>query len=151
VIIDNRLKCFWFIDRYNPDKIIVEKNNFQKIYSQNVNAKYLNVEEYMTHSEKNLFNIGIPSLRILFENKKIVIPYGDEETREKMDIFTTELQGFVYVDNKVIHIGQHDDTAMAFYLGIQGLRSMISLESEDRDKDEVVGYLKEDKRIWESV
>lgn len=142
---------FDFIDRYNPDKIIVEKNNFQKIYSQNVNAKYLNVEEYMTHSEKNLFNIGIPSLRILFENKKIVIPYGDEETREKMDIFTTELQGFVYVDNKVIHIGRHDDTAMAFYLGIQGLRSMISLESEDRDKDEVVGYLKEDKRIWESI
>ncbi len=113
----------YFINKYQPNKVIVEKNNFQRIYSQELNARLLNVEEYYTHSEKHLFNLGIPSLRLLFENKQVIIPYLSEEAKNKMDEFIKELQGFIMVDNKVLHIGKHDDIAMAFYLGIQGLRN----------------------------
>ncbi|MCM8767045.1 MAG: hypothetical protein NC901_03160 [Candidatus Omnitrophica bacterium] len=147
---------FYFINKYNPEKVVVEKNNFQKIYSQELNEKLVNVEEYFTHSEKHLFNVGIPSLRILFENKIIDIPYKSEATREKMDTLIKELQGFIMVDDKVVHIGKHDDTAMAFYLAVQGLRGIISVLNTDKVKlprDEIRLYnnVVSEQIFWENL
>jgi len=141
-------------NKYEANRVVVEQNNFQKIYAQNLKRQFLPIYEHHTHTEKNTINVGIPSLRFLFENGNIVIPYNSNETRETIDPLVNELQGFIYTQEKVVHIGKHDDLAMAFYLGIQGLRNYTELIKRRENEENKMVILKEhydEQRFWENL
>ncbi|NMB82484.1 MAG: hypothetical protein GYA14_11770 [Ignavibacteria bacterium] len=138
-----------FYNQYDADLIATESVSFQKIYSQGLGDRLLPIYEHKTHNEKNTFNIGIPSLKLYFERQQVILPAGDEDSREMIEDFIKEMQGFVYINGKVIHIGQHDDIAMSFYLGIQGLRSITSLDiPRERESFNEVISNPEEEQIW---
>lgn len=112
--------------KYHHAQVGFEKNNFQKIladiYKRN-NALFP-VYEHNTGSERNQFQVGIPSLRQIFTNYDIAIPWDCEDCREEMSVFCKELQGWQYSKEhkKYIHKGRYKDTTLAFWIAILTLR-----------------------------
>ena len=145
--------------KYNADLVAVEAVNFQSIYPQELNNRLFNVYAHKTGSEKNTYTVGIPSLRVLFERNKIICPAGDEESRDLSKTFLQELEGFVPVEGKILHIGKFNDIAMAFYIAIQGLRTIVpnlgmeeveGAEIKVREYNEFERYQKRDS-FWRNL
>jgi len=102
--------------RYNTKLIMVEANAYQRALPDEL-KKYTDVpvQEFITGSEKHALEVGLPSMRKLFENQKYRIPMGDERSKRLMDALTTELHGLTMELGKVISSTQHDDLAMALW------------------------------------
>lgn len=139
-----------FYEKYRADLIVVESVSFQRIYAQELEAKMLPILSYNTHTEKNKFNVGIPSLRVYFEKNMVVIPLKGEEKEMNLD-FIDEMQGFIYVNGKVLHIGKHDDMAMSFYLGIQGMRSLVSMQETTENDINIAEASIEESAVWKRL
>ena len=52
-------------------------------------------------------------LRSWFEQGKIIIPYGDDATRQQMNILLDELESHVWKNGIIVDKGRHNDTVMA--------------------------------------
>ena len=61
---------------------------------------------------------GIPSLQALFEEDMIELPYGDEQSKNFVDVFIAELHG--------LGVETHDDTVLSFWLNEIGIRKLTS-------------------------
>lgn len=98
---------------------------------------------------KNALDKGVPSLRMLFENKKIRIPWSID-TRELVKVWIDEMQSFGWADGKLQGVGAHDDTVMAMWLCDQavyfGTRfSYHFMDEEDAAKIEVPDHWEDDE------
>jgi hypothetical protein len=104
--------------KYQPALIILEDNQMQAIYGQELMEETdLPIVTYTTGVEKHSLAKGVPALRTLLENKKYRCPRGDQESVEMTDVWIDELHNISVVDGKVISVGEHDDTVMASWLG----------------------------------
>ena len=65
---------------------------------------------------------GVPSLAVLFENRKYRLPRGDDRSVRMTDILTNELVG--------LGIEAHDDTVMALWIAECGALKMHENESK---------------------
>lgn len=94
-----------------PQKIFVEDNQFQRVFKDElVRHTDMPVEGFTTTARnKNSLEKGIPSLQILFENGKFIIPRKTERDRRITDVLINELQCFTYVNGKLAGLGSHDD------------------------------------------
>ena len=54
------------------------------------------------------------SIRVWFEQKKVVFPYGDDETRRAVNLLLDELDTHVWKDGGITDVGKHNDIVMAF-------------------------------------
>ena len=123
--------------RCNADDVRIETNQAQRWFADDFKKiNYLQqVTTHHTGSEKHDTQIGIPSLRALFSNNIIQIPWGkgdaydDQQiahTRDLMSLFIDELSGWLYdtEKNKFISNARHDDTTMSLWLAILSARDL---------------------------
>lgn len=110
---------------YRPLKMLIEDNAFQRIFRDElIKNTDLPVEGFTTSAHnKNSLEKGVPSLQILFENRKFVIPRKTERDRRITDILVNELKNFTWVDGKLQGLGAHDDCVMSLYLANEACQS----------------------------
>lgn len=109
--------------KYNPQMIFVESNQAQKIFGNElIQTTDLPIRHFVTGSEKHSLEKGLPSLRVLLENRKFRIPRGDEKSIEKTDIWIDEMRSHTVSSGRILSVGEHDDTAMACWICDQAVR-----------------------------
>lgn len=110
---------------YKPLKILIEDNAFQRVFRDElVKNTDLPVEGFTTTAHnKNSAERGVPSLQVLFENKKWVIPRKTERDRRITDVLVNELRNFTWVDGKLQGLGAHDDCVMSLFLANEACQS----------------------------
>lgn len=141
---------------YDCQLVLIESNQAQRVWSDEMKRTTdVPVKEFLTGaSNKYALDKGIPSLRILLENEKVVIPRGDERSIVLTDIWMAECQAFGFIDGKLQGAGEHDDTVMAWWFAAEA-RKMggFSFGGNEGDEDaadqEMVGEGGDDD--WESV
>jgi len=125
--------------RYNFQVAKIEKN-FESFLIQILEDQYPNlpVEAHTTSgSNKHDMQTGIPSVRGIFETRKVVIPWGDPKihsaadvdyTRRMMSILIQETAAWQYdsAKGKFVSKGRHDDTTMAFWFAVLAARDAES-------------------------
>jgi hypothetical protein len=137
---------------YEPDLIFIESNAMQQVYTDEMRRSTdLPVKEFVTlATNKYPLDRGVPGLRILLENRKIVIPRGDEESRKITDIWIDEAIQFGYIEGKLQGIGAHDDCVMAWWFVCEAIKhggfSFAFGDDGDGDDEEEGGG-----ESWEQV
>lgn len=106
---------------FNPDIILLETNGFQQIYYEEL-KDYLPVVESKTGNDKKSFEVGIPSLEVLFEQSKIHFPRGDEYSRTTIDEICKELTSMTWTGKGLEGVGAHDDIPVALWKAVKGLK-----------------------------
>lgn len=107
---------------YRPQSIYIEDNAFQRVFRDElIRNTDLPVEGFTTGRNKNDSATGVPSLQILFENRKFVIARKTERDRKITDALINELKCFTYVDGKLQGLGAHDDTVMSLWIANEAI------------------------------
>jgi len=111
--------------RYDPSLIFIEANFMQQIYTDEMRRTTdLPVKGFVTlATNKYPLDKGIPGLRILLENGKIIIPRGDEESRRMTDEWIEECTQFGFVNGKLQGAGDHDDLVMAWWFACEAKKA----------------------------
>lgn len=109
---------------FNPDTFICENNGFQRIMSDLAReAGITNVQEFTTTglNKKDLYN-GLPSLAALYEQGRIKMPRGNEESRALTDLICAEFNSITFNEDKskLESSGGHDDTCLSIFFAIKG-------------------------------
>ncbi len=101
-----------------------EDNAFQRIFKDElVRTTTIPIKGFTTTARnKNSFEFGVPALRILFENRKFVIPRASDVDRAVTDLLLGELKSFSWMDGKLQGVGAHDDLVMALWLAVEAHR-----------------------------
>ena len=106
---------------FDYERIVIENNQYQSILPSTLKENTdLPIMSYQTGAEKHTEDVGVPSLRILFENGKYEFPYG-EECRSEVDTLLEELNGMAWDEGKLITTAAHKDTVMALWLAEKGV------------------------------
>jgi hypothetical protein len=110
---------------YRPIKILIEDNSFQRVFRDElVRNTDLPVEGFTTTAHnKNSLEKGVPSLQILFENRKFVIARKTQRDRDLTDKLINELKCFTFVDGKLQGLGAHDDMVMSLWIANEAVNS----------------------------
>ena len=137
---------------YDPGLIFIESNAMQQIYTDEMRRMTdLPVKEFVTlATNKYPLDRGVPGLRILLENEKIVIPRGDAPSRKTTNTWIEEMSQFGYIDGKLQGIGSHDDTVMAFWFACEAAKAggfSFAFGDEDLDDEDD----EEGDENWEAV
>ena len=140
--------------KYRPDVIFLEANQMQRIFGDELirNSDLPIMKFYTTgkgntktsnkklpkgntvSQNKNSLEGGVPSLRVLLENKKFRIPRGDTRSVEMTDKWISEMKAFTWADGKLQGVGSHDDLVMACWICDQAIRqSGFSFSTGDED------------------
>lgn len=105
--------------RFSCVRGFLEDNVFQRIYSQVVQSTTaLPVYGHTVNSgNKKSLAVGVPSMVVMFENLKMVLPHavGDERGRVMTDGLCEELHSFRMMDGKLGTVSDHDDMVMALW------------------------------------
>lgn len=132
--------------RYQPGLVFVEANAMQQVWSDELRRQTdVPVKEFVTlASNKYPLDKGVPGLRILLENQKLVIPYkNDGRTRQIIDPWIEECTQFGFIDGKLQGIGEHDDTVMAWWFAEEACKaggfSFGFGDEEDEGDEEFTG------------
>jgi hypothetical protein len=133
--------------RYMADLIHIEANNMQQVWSDEIiRTTDLPVRPFETTAQnKYPLDKGVPGLRILLENGKVIIPRGDEYSVRTTNTWIEEATQFGFIDGKLQGIGEHDDTVMAWWFASEaGKLGGFSFgfgneEEEDGLEDEMSG------------
>tara|TARA_R100001463_G_scaffold30495_13_gene69293 strand:+ start:2125 stop:3624 length:1500 start_codon:yes stop_codon:yes gene_type:complete len=104
-----------FNDAYKQPTFAFESAGFQSLYKSLVEQRKLTLDMKMSKvSNKTLKQGLLNRLRVWFEQEKVVIPYGNDETRRVMSILLDELESHAWKNGDIIDKGKHNDTVMAF-------------------------------------
>jgi hypothetical protein len=132
--------------RYGVDLVLIESNNMQQVWSDEViRTTDLPVKPFETTAQnKYPLDKGVPGLRILLENAKVIIPRGDEYSVKQTNAWMTEAQQFGFIDGKLQGIGEHDDTVMAWWFSeeaakLGGFSFGFGDEDDDGLEEEMTG------------
>ncbi len=129
--------------KYDPGLIFLEANQMQRIFGDELIRKTdLPIKKFTTTAQnKNALDKGVPSLRVLLENKKVRIPRGDAHSVEVTDIWINEMRAFTWNDGKLQGVGTHDDCPMAFWICDQAIRQGSFTYSFGEEDDSPSGSL----------
>lgn len=109
--------------RYEPALIFLESNQMQRIFGDElIRLTDLPIKEFITGVQKNSLDKGVPSLRVLLENKKFRIPRGDKRSVELTEIWVDEMRSFTWAEGKLQSVGGHDDMVMGCWICDQAIR-----------------------------
>jgi len=123
-----------FTEIYNPMKVYIENNQFQDVIVQMVKDPDLvgdtriPAEGVYTGKTKHDEQKGIPMISTLLMSKRLIFPFGDDESATMMGSLQDELQKWILnpINNKYECTAQHDDKSMALYTGLTGILPRIS-------------------------
>jgi hypothetical protein len=149
-------KIEWACQRYLVDLCHIESNQAQRVWPDEMKRTTdAPVKEFHTTAQnKYPLDKGIPGLRILLENLKVIIPRGDAYSIEVTDNWMTECQAFGFVDGKLEGIGAHDDTVMGWWMAAEARKLGgfgFSMGPEDEDEDGEFYGDGEGEESWEEV
>ena len=101
---------------FNPEVIYFETNTFAKSFTQELrNVSDVNVHDF--HTTRKRKQEIILNLQMNFENGKMILPYGNAESRRVTSTIIEELSMFAITENgKFEGIGAHDDMVMSLAL-----------------------------------
>jgi hypothetical protein len=141
---------------YDPALIFIESNAMQQIYTDEMRRTTdLPVKEFVTlATNKYPLDRGIPGLRILLENQKLVIPRGDELSRRITDIWIDEATQFGFIDGKLQGAGEHDDTVMAWWFATEAKKAggfSFAFGDDDGETANDWGDTGDDADDWQKV
>lgn len=139
---------------FDHPMFLVEQNNFgQDLIDELVDVYNVQVESFITGSKGQKKDDLIRFLVQAFEYEQMVIPRGDEYSREMTDILEDELSKFCVITNpntgneRFEGVGSHDDCVMALALAnkatqIGGVPFAITMDGKGggntfRDPDSV--------------
>jgi hypothetical protein len=125
--------------RYMPGLVFIEANAMQQVWSDELRRTTdVPVKEFVTlASNKYPLDKGVPSLRILLENRKIIIPRGDAYSVKVTDEWIEQATQFGYIDGKLQGIGEHDDQVMAWWFAEEATKAgAFSFGFGDEGEDE---------------
>lgn len=106
--------------RYKPTRIFIESNAYQKVLFQELKrTTAMPVMPHRTGKQKNDFNKGVPRIRTMFDNGKIKIPRGDDDSIDRTQPLIDQLMAFGYANGKVMGVGDHDDLVMALWMALE--------------------------------
>ena len=109
--------------KYDPGLVFLEANQMQRIFGDElIRMTDLPIKQFVTGVQKHSLEKGIPSLRVLLENKKFRIPRGDLRSIELTDMWMAEMRSFTWAEGKLQSVGGHDDAAMACWICDQAIR-----------------------------
>ncbi|MFC1608542.1 hypothetical protein ACFL47_11295, partial [Candidatus Latescibacterota bacterium] len=100
---------------FDTDLITIENNLFQILYQYKlIETTDLPIHGHTTtiRDKVNLYE-GIPSLSVLFENGKFILPTGDKGSKAKIKLLEDELVGLGYE--------KHDDCLMSLWMAECGI------------------------------
>ena len=111
--------------RFKPSLIFIEDNGFQQVFRDSlITNTDLPIQGHTTTSKnKNSLEHGLPTLQVLFENRKIIIPRKTERDRAVTDMLVHELVNFTFEEGKVISVGEHDDMCMSLHIANQATQA----------------------------
>ena len=110
--------------KYDADMVFCESNQMQRIFGEEL-ARTTDMPVYQFNTSatgKNSLNSGVPALRTLIENGKIVFPTGDEYSNKVVRILISEMTSFAWVEGKLRGVGNHDDCVMSLWIADQAVR-----------------------------
>jgi len=119
--------------KYRPQKVYIENNAFQETIVQMVKdpkivgSVKIPAEGYTTKKADKYAEEGIPIIRSMLQSRRLIFPFGDSYSAEKMGSLQDELQKWVEnpVTGKFECTAEHDDRSMALYVGLKGTLSRI--------------------------
>jgi hypothetical protein len=95
--------------------IAAEDVGFQRLYESLLLQKGITVDYRQSKvSNRALKQALMNRLRVWFEQKKVVFPYGDDETRRAINLLLDELDTHVWKEGNIVDVGKHNDIVMAF-------------------------------------
>lgn len=113
-------------ERYRPNKIVCEANNFQAILSDMGKQMGINSISTFTTTAGNKKDLksGLPSLAAIFERLEIKIPYGDDRSKQMAHWLAGEFNSMTFNQDKgtLESASEHDDGVMATFMAINELR-----------------------------
>lgn len=113
---------------FSYDIIIVEANQMQQFFVDSANAERLPVKPHITGTNKYDLDKGLPSLAILFEQEKILMPTGDETSKNTSDMLASELASMTWTEKgKLQGAGSHDDMTMSLLMAVIAAREGTSI------------------------
>lgn len=127
--------------KYEAALVYLEANQAQRIFGDElIRTTDLPIKLFTTGVEKNALDKGVPSLRVLLENRKFRIPRGDARSIELTNLWREEMNNFTFTEGKLQSVGSHDDTVMAAWICDQAIRAGgfsfdFGDEEEDGDSD----------------
>ena len=108
--------------KYDPALVYLEANQMQRIFGDElIRTTDLPIKKFVTTGQKHTLDKGVPSLRVLLENKKFRIPRGDNRSVELTDLWIDEMQAITWDEGKLVSVG-HDDLPMACWVCDQAIR-----------------------------
>jgi len=109
---------------FNPEVILFETNAFAKSFTQELrNISDVNVHDFNTTRKKK--QDIILNLQMNFENGKIHLPYGNEESRRVTTALVEELSMFAITETgRFEGVGGHDDMVMSLALANASSQTM---------------------------
>jgi len=112
---------------FEPEVILYETNTFAKAFTQELKTLTdLNVRDFDTTRRKK--QEIILNLQMNFENSKIHLPYGDNNSRRTTTALIEELSMFSITESgKFEGVGAHDDLVMA--LALANAASQVASEA----------------------
>ena len=109
--------------KYDPALVFLEANQAQQIFGNElIRTTDLPIKLFTTGVNKNALDKGVPSLRVLLENRKFRIPRGDARSVAVTNVWRDEMRNITFQEGKVTSVGTHDDTAMACWICDQAIR-----------------------------
>ena len=134
-------------DRYEPAFAFIEANQYQRVITDMVvRATDAPIKAFYTSGRatkqasterrgmraggsyiatKHALDQGVPSLRMLLEQGKLKIPWG-EGTRDIVRVWIGEMQSFGWVNGKLQGVGAHDDTPMALWMADRAIHTGLA-------------------------
>ena len=119
--------------KYRPQKVYIENNAFQETIVQMVKdpkivgSVKIPAEGYTTKKADKYAEEGIPIIRSMLQARRLIFPFGDSYSAEKMGSLQDELQKWIEdpITGKFVCTAEHDDRSMALYVGLKGIISRI--------------------------
>lgn len=141
---------------YDPTLVFIESNAMQQLYSQELRRETdLPIKEFETlATNKYPLDKGVPGQRLLLENRKLVIPRGDQYSIDMTNLWLNECRQFGYIEGKLQGIGSHDDTVMAWWFATEASRSggfSFMFGDGDEEEGEDIFGASDDGTNWEDV
>ncbi|MCA9446583.1 MAG: hypothetical protein KC931_05675 [Candidatus Omnitrophica bacterium] len=105
-------------NRHRPRLVLIENNAFQHWVEQELKDRIpWTLEGHTTgRSNKSSFTEGVPSLAALFERRKVLLPCGDDRSRNLCGQLIDQFHGLGFE--------KHDDLAMAFWFAVTAARKV---------------------------
>ncbi len=107
---------------FSPDVILAENNGFQQVILDLAKDMGIHIIGHHTNVNKYDLRTGLPALAVVFEQKRLKLPRGDQRSRDITDSLVQECTGVTWSDEgKLENAKDHDDQVMSIWLAIKAM------------------------------